>query len=439
MLIDQKVTVKWSHRNKKHYINQGFVLTGIGEPLIVYPKNLSKGSRQEVICKCDECDNEFPKKYSEVYGIEAHFCNRECQGKWQSRTRIGENASNYKQEFSREERRKVCIWCEDVFYVSPHDIDKSIACKKECREKWYANVWSKRQVWRDESRIRAVKMLEDGVFGKDSNAQKITNMILDDIGIAYKNEYGCKYVAIDNYLVDSKLMIEVMGDYWHTNPNVYDKIQYQQQYDRVIADKRKRAIIKANYGIDILYLWESDLNNDPEMCKNLIMKYIHSRGDLENYHSINYTYKDGMISLFDNQKAYFELPLLEIKNRFEIKPKTYKKVKNKDKWTTFNCDNCGKEKDQLTSHYKKSKTHCCSKECKSILQQNGESKTLGHIVSCSNCGDEFKVTNYRYLNLKNGKTKNIFCNYDCRNNWQKENLKCENNPNSFKYKNRRSG
>jgi len=54
--------------------------------------------------------------------------------------------------------------------------------------------------------------------------------------------------------------------------------------------------------------------------------------------------------------------------------------KQLDKWTVFNCEYCGKEKEELTTHYKKAKHHFCSyncvykfkKECHLLVSNNQE-------------------------------------------------------------------
>ena len=51
----------------------------------------------------------------------------------------------------------------------------------------------------------------------NSKIQLTTNFLLDKNNIKYKREYPIEFYSIDNYLTESKLMIEVMGDYWHSS------------------------------------------------------------------------------------------------------------------------------------------------------------------------------------------------------------------------------
>jgi hypothetical protein len=137
--------------------------------------------------------------------------------------------------------------------------------------------------------------------------QRIVNEILDNKNIKYKNEGDFKYYAVDNYLIDDCLVIEVMGDYWHGNPCKYSYNYNDIQRKRVIKDKAKHTYIKQYYDIEILYLWEDDLYNRSYLCKRLIMEYIKNKGCLDNYHSFNYHIKNNRLLLNDKLiYAYFD-------------------------------------------------------------------------------------------------------------------------------------
>lgn len=138
----------------------------------------------------------------------------------------------------------------------------------------------------------------------DTSIQIKINDILDNLNIQYTREFNAKYYSVDNYLNDYNLMIEVMGDYWHANPLKYNINKYyinSKQSEGIIRDKLKHSYIKNHYNIEILYLWETDIKNNPILCQKLILKYIETNGMLENYHSFNYFMDDNIIT-FKSQK-----------------------------------------------------------------------------------------------------------------------------------------
>ena len=84
-------------------------------------------------------------------------------------------------------------------------------------------------------------------------------------------------------------MIEIMGDYWHATPLKYNLNNLTEQQKKSIKqDRSKHTYVKKYEDIEILYLWETDINNNIDLCLSLINKYIDNNGILDNYHSFNY-------------------------------------------------------------------------------------------------------------------------------------------------------
>jgi G:T-mismatch repair DNA endonuclease (very short patch repair protein) len=130
-----------------------------------------------------------------------------------------------------------------------------------------------------------------------SKPQQIINNVLDDLGINYISEYDCNYYLVDQYLTDYNLMIEVQGDYWHCSPLLSNRSNTSGIKKNKTKDKRKHTYIKNQYGIEILYLWETDINENLKLCIELIKTYIKNNGVLENYHSFNYILDNGDLKL----------------------------------------------------------------------------------------------------------------------------------------------
>lgn len=132
-----------------------------------------------------------------------------------------------------------------------------------------------------------------------SSVQTTINNLLDDMKITFEEEYDIKYYLVDCYLTDYHLMIEVQGDFWHCSP-LLNKNSVGIK-NNVVKDKRKHTYIKNKYGIEVLYLWESDVRNNIDLCQKLIETYISSNGKLDNYHSFNYQMdEDGHLILINN-------------------------------------------------------------------------------------------------------------------------------------------
>ena len=206
---------------------------------------------------CNKEIHVIPAHYNTTnrFGDNHNFCSKECYWEYRSKYYVGEKSVGANREYTEEQREQARI----------------ISLKNS----------------RKSSRF-------------DSKIQLKINNLLDGLKINYEREYIMGYYAVDNYLTDYNLVIEVMGDYWHGNPIMFNSKKYllnKIQDSGIHTDKTKSSYIRNHYGINILYLWETDINNNLEKCKNLILSYIDNLGVLSNYHSFNYTYYQNNLSI----------------------------------------------------------------------------------------------------------------------------------------------
>lgn len=227
--------------------------------------------------KCIGCGKEFRSKEKKL-----QYCSWECY-----RYYIKQNS------YSRNKRK--CEWCGKDYYPKQRD---QRYCSKDCGYKWYSEF----KKTDEQMELQTDKVLNLINSGRTNKAFTKPHVIIDSLleaeGINRSDEYNIKYYSIDIYLPDSKLMIEIMGDYWHTNPKTkYKECKSIPQQQTVSRDKRKHTYVRNQYGIEILYLWESDIYYKIDLCKMLIAKYISNNGALDNYNSFNYTVQDGKLTL----------------------------------------------------------------------------------------------------------------------------------------------
>lgn len=251
-----------------------------------------KAEQAREIRVCEVCGKEFEcKKISEQ-----RFCSHECQNQWQT-TLVGELNSHFTQELT------TCTYCGKSFYARQYKLNsgQNLFCSADCRRRWFAEIYSQSEEVKEFHRKNILKSFKEGKHSKlETKPQIIVNNILDNNSILYEREYDLTYYSLDNFLIDSGLMIEVMGDYWHCNPIKYKDFQYDSQKETMRKDKAKHTYIKNYYDVEVLYLWESDIVNNEEMCEKLIFEYIKKNGVLQNYHSFNYVLNNNTLSLSDN-------------------------------------------------------------------------------------------------------------------------------------------
>lgn len=242
------------------------------------------------------------------------FCSEKCQHIWQTQN-VGESNPRFESVLIS------CTYCGKQHYVRPYKLkeQKNFFCSKECNQKWYAEIYSQTDEWREKSRKRILEQFQNGFMSLDSKPQLIVNDILDSLKINYERESNFEFFSVDNYLIDYDLIIEVQGDYWHTNPLKFTSNITNSQYDRIGRDKAKHSYIKNQYSIECLYLWESDVLDDQKLCSMLIQKYIDNNGILEDYNSFNYSIVNDELILNDNIVIpYFNMPLDQYKHLLNI-------------------------------------------------------------------------------------------------------------------------
>lgn len=251
---------------------------------------------------CEYCGNSAEYTPSEYIKTTHHYCSPECYYKDKSRISPHGKDSIY---YNRV--KTLCTNCGKSIEVTPYDYEKtnrfgdnhnfcSQKCYWEYRGKYYIGKKSNSGLitWTPELISKMRENKAKSMVGErrlNTKPQIITNSFLDQLNISYLREYAIKYYSVDNYLDKYKLMIEVMGDYWHSNPTRYNQIKYklnEKQLDGIHRDKLKYSYVKNHYNIEILYLWETDILKRPDVCINLIKEYVDNDGILANYNSFNY-------------------------------------------------------------------------------------------------------------------------------------------------------
>ena len=255
---------------------------------------------------CFSCGEKLIRPIGHFYQ-ERVYCSLECRDKYKTKFLSGANSTWYKRI------NTVCTNCGKEIEIIPFAYnlhneygESNNFCSRECyceyRSKYYVGekhpMFGRPVSEENKQRLREqnVRLIAEGKMPQTMTKphQTIYNLLVEN-KIECENEHSLKYHSIDIYLKDYNLMIEIMGDYWHGIPlkYQYDKLN-KQQLKSVKQDKSKHTYTKKYYDIEILYLWERDINNCIDLCWNLIQQYIDNGGVLDDYNSYNYDFTDTM-------------------------------------------------------------------------------------------------------------------------------------------------
>ena len=228
----------------------------------------AKTYKDNRICKvCEICNTEFLVKPSYK---DARFCSPQCQNKWQA-TLVAEQASNWRGGGQTVN----CKYCNEQFQrKSPSS--QQIFCCLDCKHSyWIENILHKTEEFKINHRLGNESAFK---VKKQTKPEFLLEKSLLELGyrnnIDYISEQGFfgKYYA-DFFLPHSKTIIEVYGDYWHGNQNVFKQLTDRQinqiEYDRI------RQNIFEKYGFKYIIIWESDIYKD----NHIITQYIKPLND----------------------------------------------------------------------------------------------------------------------------------------------------------------
>jgi len=105
-------------------------------------------------------------------------------------------------------------------------------------------------------------------FFSDKNSQ--FSFLLD-------NDY---WFSVDFFDKKNKLIIEINGDYWHGNPEIYkNKNQINKlknkTFEQIRSDEKKKIEkLKEKYDVNVIVIWESNWEQNKELEIKKIFKYL---------------------------------------------------------------------------------------------------------------------------------------------------------------------
>jgi hypothetical protein len=286
-------------------------------------KIMKIGNKHQFFKKqCTWCGKDikvFPKDYYKDH----LYCNLECRDKYRSKYYRGSSSPSYTSIAT------YCTNCNKEIHIPQNKVgnkntfgDEHHFCSQNCyydfRKKYYVkdkNIHYGKVLTKKEKEFLkkiAIKALTNG--NKITKPHKKINDLLDKLKVSYINEKNIKYYCWDIFLDKYNLYVEIMGDYFHSNPNIYldsKKLDSIQRKD-LKRDKSKRTYLKKYLNKETLYLWESDINNNIELCEKIIMSFIKNNGILENYNSFNYYLDNNNLRLMDEIiYPYYEIKTIK--------------------------------------------------------------------------------------------------------------------------------
>jgi G:T-mismatch repair DNA endonuclease (very short patch repair protein) len=111
-------------------------------------------------------------------------------------------------------------------------------------------------------RSNAIKALENRKFRMTKPERKVKEWFrLNNIENHYNFILNRKY-QYDFRIKKTNILVEVHGDYWHANPNIYNEAELNDRQKFKIEQDKKKLLYAEEHGYKIMYIWEQDIKNN---------------------------------------------------------------------------------------------------------------------------------------------------------------------------------
>lgn len=226
------------------------------------------------ISKLEKIKDKKRKTFLKNYGVDNIFKEEKFK-KWIKDNNFAWNSLSNEENKSRVEKQTNSI---KKFWNDPKNREYVNSIKKKNKEKylsWLNNLSEEEKKKYNEKKIKWWYELTDDqkseIFSKrTAKYSKLESKISESLAllnISHSRQKFIKNKSFDIHLTNTKILIEVNGDYWHANPLIYDENDQINYPGKILKasdvwnyDSKKKQIAEdKNY--KVIYIWESEMKN----------------------------------------------------------------------------------------------------------------------------------------------------------------------------------
>ena len=264
---------------------------------------------EKVITTCNFCNNEFYILPNKLLNGKGKYCCRKCKDNHQKIIYSGTNNHSYGKKHSEEWKKNMSIrvkklWESDEYrnkikngfikfvktngYYPGTDEESNKKRKKTMVERYgvlhnWNGKYGKRKC--DKTTLinygkSSAQMLVDytHTYGKKTDIEQIFEKILEELKIPFQtkfriydnNKVNFWFKEYDFLILNTDILIEVDGDYWHGNEDVFEDLSEFQKTVRN-NDEIKKTFANLQ-GYNIVRFWEKDIKKNKDEVKNKMKK-----------------------------------------------------------------------------------------------------------------------------------------------------------------------
>jgi len=262
---------------------------------------------EKIKTTCLFCNKEFYTLPNKLNKGKSKYCGRECKDRHQKVIYTGTSNPGFNRVLSDDERKLrseitkklwqtedykvkikkgISLFVEKNGYYPGMDDNSKLKRKQTMIDRYgidhnWVGEFGKRKC--DETTINlygktSAEILSDYVFsyGKKTDIELIFEKILKELKIPHQtkfriydqNKINFWFREYDFLILNTNILIEVDGDYWHGNENIFEELS---DFQKTVQEKDK---IKEGFAIKngyrIIRFWGNDVKNKKEEVKNKI-------------------------------------------------------------------------------------------------------------------------------------------------------------------------
>lgn len=240
-----------------------------------------KGKRVEAKCANDSCNVILKLTESEIRNNK-RYCCRKCM-----------NAdTNFLKERGRKISKTITSKIENGTHTSPfkgkHVNENAKKKQSHIMKKKYISgeikPWNKGKTkYTDQTLFDAsINMSKNWLSEKrkkylksylGSKLEEQFKSILLKHNINFEEKVWISRKQFDFLIVDKKILVETHGDYWHCNPDIYEKPIHEVQNRNMKNDQIKEDIA-LKHKFKLIVVWESDVKKNTDRLNNIIQELV---------------------------------------------------------------------------------------------------------------------------------------------------------------------
>lgn len=125
---------------------------------------------------------------------------------------------------------------------------------------------------RDKVKQDLLKGLSTQRSGLMTTPERIVAKELESIGLRFRHNAEMYGKFLVDFLLDDGTIIEVFGDYWHSNPNLFPSPS-KTQLKQMARDKSRIAYLR-KCGHIVIVFWEADLKRDKTVVGKVVTEVV---------------------------------------------------------------------------------------------------------------------------------------------------------------------